>query len=53
MNNKKQQVIEITDTLTELMIVRDVNDLNKLLDTNFSLSHIKGYVQSKIEMKIG
>lgn len=43
------QVLEITRQLTQLMIDRNTIELNKILDEHFTLTHITGYVQSKIE----
>jgi hypothetical protein len=47
--DQKKQVLEVTRKLTELMIARDTNGLNKILDADFTLTHISGYVQSKKE----
>jgi hypothetical protein len=48
-NNNKSQVLAVTRQLTQLMIDRDTAELNKILDTHFTLTHITGYVQSKNE----
>jgi hypothetical protein len=45
----KSQILAITRQLTQLMIDRDTIELNKILDTHFTLTHITGYVQSKEE----
>ncbi len=49
MEQEEKQVVAITDRLTELMIARDLDELNELLDKNFTLTHITGYVQPKAE----
>lgn len=46
---EKSQVLAVTRQLTELMIDRDITGLNKIVDINFTLTHITGYVQSKEE----
>jgi len=43
------QVLEVTRRLTELMIDRNTVAISKIVDTNFTLTHITGYVQSKAE----
>jgi hypothetical protein len=43
------QVLEVTRQLTQLMIDRDLVELNKILDTHFTLTHITGYVPPKEE----
>lgn len=47
--NIKLQVLEVTRQLTELMIERNTKQMNAILDANFTLTHITGYVQSKQE----
>lgn len=47
--NIKLQVLEVTRQLTELMIERNTKQMNAILDANFKLTHITGYVQSKQE----
>ncbi|MGQ7944424.1 nuclear transport factor 2 family protein [Flavobacterium sp. WC2509] len=46
---EKQQILEVTRKLTDLMIERNLLELNKILDNHFTLTHITGYVQSKEE----
>lgn len=48
-SKEEQEVIAVTDTVTQWMIARDVSSLESLLDKNFTLTHITGYVQSKAE----
>lgn len=43
------QVLSVARKLTQLSIDRDMVGLNNLLDANFTLTHITGYVQSKKE----
>ncbi|RDB02975.1 hypothetical protein DVG78_26280 [Runella aurantiaca] len=40
----KSKVLDVTHQLTPLMIDRDLVGLNKILDTNFTITHITGYV---------
>ena len=46
---EEKRVKELTDKVTEFMIERNLDALNKILDTNFTLTHITGYVQPKVE----
>ena len=45
----KSKLIEVTRQLTERMIEKDTAGLNRILDAQFTLTHITGYVQSKAE----
>ncbi|MDA6069445.1 nuclear transport factor 2 family protein [Flavobacterium sp. AC] len=47
--DNKSQILEITRQLTQLMIERNTIEINAILDANFTLTHITGYVQSKEE----
>lgn len=47
--NEELQVINVTRQLTDLMITRDIKAINKIIDSDFTLTHITGYVQSKNE----
>ena len=47
--NDKSQVLEVTRQLTQLMIDKNTAAMNQILDVDFSLTHITGYVQSKAE----
>ena len=47
--NEELQVINVTRQLTDLMITRDIKAINKIIDGDFTLTHITGYVQSKNE----
>ncbi|WP_394773177.1 nuclear transport factor 2 family protein [Flavobacterium sp.] len=49
MNSNELEVFAITRQLTNLMIDRNIFELNKILDPHFTLTHITGYVQSKAE----
>lgn len=41
------QILTVAQTLTELMIEKDIAGINKIVDVDFTLTHITGYVQSK------
>jgi len=43
------QIAAVTRQLTERMIEKDTSGMNKILDVDFTLTHITGYVQSKSE----
>lgn len=43
------QVLDVTRQLTQLMIEGNTEAINSIVDTNFTLTHITGYVQSKAE----
>ncbi len=45
----KSQILDVTRRLTQLMIEKNTKELNKILDENFTLTHITGYVQPKQE----
>jgi hypothetical protein len=47
LDTNEKQVIDVTRRLTALMIDKDLVELNRILDTHFTLTHITGYVQSK------
>ncbi len=46
---EQQEVVKATSVLTERMIAKDIRGLQTLLDTNFTLTHITGYVQPRGE----
>lgn len=48
-NTDELQILEVTKQLTELMIAKDTTSIDKIVDTDFTLTHITGYVQSKSE----
>lgn len=48
-DQNKLQVLDVTRQLTQLMIDRNISEINKIVDKNFTLTHITGYVQSKEE----
>ncbi len=45
----KSQVLDVTRQLTELMIDKNTTAIDKIVDANFTLTHITGYVQPKEE----
>lgn len=45
----EKQIIKLTDNVTEFMIERNLDALDNILDSNFTLTHITGYVQPKAE----
>lgn len=45
----ESEIFALTRQLTELMIERDFTGINKIVDADFTLTHITGYVQSKNE----
>lgn len=47
--NNELQILAVTRQLTQLMIDRDVTGLQTILDKDFTLTHITGYVQSGAE----
>lgn len=48
-DDNKTQVLVVTRKLTQLMIEKNTKQLDKILDKNFTLTHITGYVQPKVE----
>lgn len=48
-NNDESEILALTRRLTELMIARDTAGIDKIIDGDFTLTHITGYVQSKRE----
>lgn len=53
MNNKiedeRDKIFDVTRRLTQSMIDKNALEINKLLDSSFTLTHITGYVQPKDE----
>lgn len=52
MTNQSQtekEIAEVVRSVTRLMIERNVDELESLLDKNFTLTHITGRVQSKAD----
>ncbi|WP_229250771.1 nuclear transport factor 2 family protein [Emticicia aquatilis] len=45
----KSEILDVTRQLKQLMIDKNLVELNKILDSHFTLTHITGYVQSKEE----
>lgn len=48
-NSDEPALLAVTRQLTELMIKRDTAAMDKIVDADFTLTHITGYVQSKKE----
>lgn len=46
---EENKIIKVTRQLTQLMIERDTKAMEIIVDKNFTLTHITGYVQSKAE----
>ena len=49
MTKEENQIIALTDSVVECMIERNVVGLSAILDKDFTLTHITGYVQSRKE----
>lgn len=48
-NSDEADVIATVRKLAELMIARDTVTMNNILDEHYTLTHITGYVQPKVE----
>ena len=48
-DNDKSAILKVTRQLTKLMIERNTKEIAKIVDKNFTLTHITGYVQPKEE----
>lgn len=48
-DHNKSEILDLIRQLTELMIDKNIVEMNKILDSHFTLTHITGYVQSKEE----
>jgi len=48
-DKKNAEVLDVTRRLKQLMIDKNLVELDKVLDKNFTLTHITGYLQSKEE----
>lgn len=48
-NAEETPVLAVTRQLTRLMIERDTMAMNKILDKNYTLTHMTGYEQSRSE----
>ncbi len=46
---EETQVLAVTRQLTRLMIERDTIAMNKMLDKNYTLTHMTGYMQPRSE----
>jgi hypothetical protein len=49
MTSEENQIIAVTDSVIEHMIERNLDGLRSILDKDFTLTHITGYVQSRKE----
>lgn len=49
MRNDEAQILALARKFTRLMIDRNTAELEKMVDKDFSLTHITGYVQPKAE----
>jgi hypothetical protein len=49
MSSNEAQILEVSRQLTQSMIEKDTASMSKILDANFTLTHITGYVQPKNE----
>ncbi|OJW13591.1 nuclear transport factor 2 family protein [Mucilaginibacter sp. 44-25] len=49
MSNETEEVLSVVRRLAELMIERDTAAISKLLDKDYTLTHMTGYVQSRVE----
>lgn len=49
MSNETEEVLSVVRRLAELMIERDTAAIGKLLDKDYTLTHMTGYVQSRVE----
>lgn len=48
-NTDKIKITEIVQNLTDYMVQRDVEKIDEILDDDFTLTHITGYIQPKEE----
>lgn len=48
-NQEEKEVIAVTEQLTEGMIAKNFSAMDKILDSNYTLTHMTGYVQPKAE----
>lgn len=46
-NTDELEILEVTRLLTQFMIEKNTEGMNKIVDADFTLTHITGYVQSK------
>jgi hypothetical protein len=49
MDDNQAQILQVTRQLNELMIDKNTVEMNKILDGNFTLTHMTGHVQPKNE----
>src|SRR4051812_42067018 len=49
LNTDETEILSVTRQLTELMIERNTGAMARIVDENFALTHITGYVQPKEE----
>jgi hypothetical protein len=46
-DDNRSQILDVTRQLTTLMIEKNTVEMEKILDANFTLTHITGFVQPK------
>ena len=49
MTGEENRIIAVTDSVIEYMIAKNVDGLRSILDKDFRLTHITGYVQRRKE----
>jgi len=49
MDNNSNEAFAVVQQLAKLLITRDTTELNKILDKDFTLTHMTGYLQPKEE----
>lgn len=47
--NEETEILSVVRQLAELMIKRDTASMNTILDKDYNLTHLTGYVQPKAE----
>ena len=48
-NITEKEVLEVTRHFTQMMIEKNTIEIGKIVDKDFTLTHITGYIQSKTE----
>ncbi|HEY0655463.1 MAG TPA: nuclear transport factor 2 family protein [Chryseosolibacter sp.] len=49
MTIEENQIITVADKVIQFMIEKELEGLNAVLDKNFTLTHMTGYIQSRSE----
>lgn len=49
MKSDENEILDLTRFFTKMMIAQNTSELNKIVDENFTLTHITGYIQPKNE----